>query len=257
MLKVDEVVVNGGNSHHTIENDANLSKEQHKLSLMRASLESFDPSFKEADDLMLRRFLRARNLNVEKAVPFFLKYQKWRKSFVPKGYISEAEVQDDLAHNKVLFGGLDKKGRPLTVLLARRHVQNSKVGGLEEFKRYCVYVLDKIVSRIPAGLEKFVVVVDLKGFGYSNTDIRGYIGAFSILQDCYPERLDKLLLVDAPKVFMIMWKMIYPFIDDNTKTKIEFVNNKQLKSTLLVLMDESQIPNIYGGTVSLTPIQDA
>ncbi|KAK9668989.1 hypothetical protein RND81_13G101100 [Saponaria officinalis] len=205
------------------------------------------------DDLTLRRFLRACNLDVEKAVPFFLKYGKWRTSFVPKGYISEAEVQNDLSHNKVLLGGLDKKGRPLTVFFARRHFQNPK---LDDFKRYCVYVLDKMVARIPTGQEKFVVIGDLTGFAYSNTDIRGYLGAFSILQDCYPERLEKLLLVDAPKLFMIMWKMIYLFIDDNTKTKIEFVDSKQLKSTLLEFMDESQLPDVYGGMVSLTPIQD-
>lgn len=41
-----------------------------------------------------------------------------------------------------------------------------------------------------------------------------------VFQDCYPERLGKLYIVHAPKVFMAVWKIIYPFIDDNTKTKV-------------------------------------
>jgi hypothetical protein len=36
--------------------------------------------------------------------------------------------------------------------------------------------------RMPAGEEKFVSIADLKGWGYSNSDIRGYLAALSILQ---------------------------------------------------------------------------
>ncbi|KAH9613633.1 hypothetical protein KSS87_019948 [Heliosperma pusillum] len=298
--------VNAGNLQQS-ENDDNggeatatttTLKEQQNLSLMRAYLESHDPSSKEVDDVTLGRFLRARNLDVEKAALLFLKYQNWRNNFVPKGYISEAEVQDDLAQNKAFLGGFDKKKRPVAVIYGNRHTQHSKAGGLDEFKRFCVYTLDKIIARfisklwttfdflnfmiseiyfifvnsnhfgfvsqltdykisIPDGQEKFVVIAELKGFGYSNSDIRGYLGAFSILQDSYPERLGKLFFVDAPKLFMIMWKMVYPFLDNNTKSKIEFLDSKQLKSTLLEIMEESQQPDIYGGTLPLVPIQDA
>ncbi|KAL9231559.1 hypothetical protein vseg_006776 [Gypsophila vaccaria] len=237
--------------------DATSNKEQHRLSLLRAFVESRDPSSKEEDDLMLRRFLRARDLDVEKAASFFLKYLKWKKSFIPKGYVSEDEIKFDLEHNKMFLGGLDKTGRPITVVYGGRHFQNPKPGGLDEFKRYCVYNLEKIIARMPPGQEKFVAIADVKGWGYSNSDIRGYLGALSVLQDCYPERLGKMYIVHAPRVFMTAWKMIYPFIDDNTKRKIAFVDSKQLKSKLLEDIDESQIPDVYGGKLPLTPIQDA
>lgn len=35
---------------------------------------------------------------------------------------------------------------------------------------------------MPQGQEKFVVIGDLDGWGYSNSDLRGYLGALSILQ---------------------------------------------------------------------------
>jgi hypothetical protein len=42
------------------------------------------------------------------------------------------------------------------------------------------------------------------------------------MQDFYPERLGKLFLVHAPYVFMAVWKIVYPFIDENTKKKVRF-----------------------------------
>ncbi|KAL9243356.1 hypothetical protein vseg_017252 [Gypsophila vaccaria] len=251
----NEVVVDGGDlAGHSSECNA---KEEHCLSLVRAFVETRDCSCKEVDDSTLRRFLRARNLDVEKAGLLFLKYLQWKKSFVPKGYISEAEIQSDVAQNKTFLAGFDKKGRPVALVYGARHFQNSKPGGVDDFKRYCVYTLDKIIARMPSAQENFVAIGDVKGWGYSNSDIRGYLGALSVMQDCYPERLGKLFIVNAPKIFMTVWKMIYPFIDDNTKTKIVFVDKKQLKSTLLEDIDESQLPDVYGGKLPLTPIQDA
>lgn len=36
--------------------------------------------------------------------------------------------------------------------------------------------------RMPSGQEKFVCIGDLEGWGYSSSDIRGYLAALSILQ---------------------------------------------------------------------------
>ncbi|TKY73718.1 Random slug protein 5 [Spatholobus suberectus] len=230
--------------------DAELTK----ISLMRAFVESRDPSSEEVDDLMIRRFLRARSLDVEKASAMFLKYMKWKRSFVPNGYISPSEIAEDIAQGKMYVQGIDKKGRPITVAFAAKHLQNKNRG--DGFKRYVVFALEKLCSRMPPGQEKFLAIADIKGWGYANSDIRGYMNALSILQDCYPERLGKLFIVHAPFMFMTVWKIIYPFIDDNTKKKIVFVENKKLKSTLLEEIDESQLPDIYGGQMPLVPIQD-
>lgn len=226
-----------------------------KISLMRTLVESRDPSSKEVDDLMIRRFLRARDLDVDKASAMFLKYMKWRKSFVPSGSVSPSEIPDDLAQEKMYVQGVDKKGRPITVAFAAKHFQNKN--GLDAFKRYVVFALEKLCSKMPPGEEKFVSIADIKGWGYANSDIRGYLGALTILQDYYPERLGKLFIVHAPYMFMKVWKIIYPFIDDNTKKKIVFVENKKLKATLLEEIDESQLPEIYGGKLPLVPIQDS
>ncbi|KAK4735791.1 hypothetical protein R3W88_010052 [Solanum pinnatisectum] len=237
--------------------DATINKEEmNKISLVRAVVEKQDPSSKEVDDYAIRRFLRARDLDVDKASTMLLKYLKWKKSFVPNGYISPTEIPNEIAHNKMFLQGVDKLGRPIAVVFGGRHIPN-KQGGLEEFKRFVVLALDKLCSRTSPGREKFVVIGDLQGFGYSSSDVRAYLGALSILQDCYPERLGKLIVVHVPYIFWTMWKLVYPFIDNNTKKKITFVENKRLTETLLQDIDESQLPDIYGGKMPLVPIHEA
>lgn len=85
----------------------------------------------EVDNLMIRRFLRARDLDIEKASNLFLKYLSWRRTFVPNGSISTSEIPNELTHNKLFMQGLDKNGRPIVVCFGGRHKQND----LEEFKR--------------------------------------------------------------------------------------------------------------------------
>uniref|UniRef100_A0A7N0TML0 CRAL-TRIO domain-containing protein n=1 Tax=Kalanchoe fedtschenkoi TaxID=63787 RepID=A0A7N0TML0_KALFE len=227
--------------------------EKSKVGIMRARVEREDPSAKDVDNLMLRRFLRARELDIDKASNMFLKYLNWRRTFVPNGFISESEITKNIEHNKLFMQGRDKLGRPIVFVYAARHLPTT----VEEVKRYVVYTLDKIISRMPSGQEKYITLTDVEGWGYANTDIRGALAALSILQDCYPERLGKMFIINAPYIFMAMWKVIYPFIDSKTKKKIVFVEKKKQLSTLLEEIDESQLPEIFGGKLKLVPIQEA
>ncbi|GFZ17304.1 Sec14p-like phosphatidylinositol transfer family protein [Actinidia rufa] len=167
---------------------------------------------------MIRRFLRARDLDIGRASAMFLKYLKWRRTFVPNGFVSASEIPNEIKQNKMFIQGSDKQGRVIAVAFAGRHFPIK--GGLDEVKRFVVFSLDKICSRMPTGQEKFAVIGDLEGWGYKSSDIRAYLGALTILQ-------------------------------------IVFVENKKLRSTLLEDIDESQLPEIYGGKLPLVPIQDS
>ncbi|MQM18914.1 hypothetical protein Taro_051913 [Colocasia esculenta] len=232
----------------------NSDTERKKVALMRACVEKEDPAAKEVDDQTLRRFLRARDLDINKASSLFLKYLKWRRTQVPKGFISEAEIQNELSQDKLFTQGFDKKGRPIGVVMGGRHVYAKR--NIDEFRRSVAYGLDKICSRMPPGQEKFLFIGDLQGWSYSNCDIRAYVAALDIMQNCYPERLGKVFLIHVPSIFMKVWKIIYPFIDNNTKQKFVFVEDKNLRETLLEDIDESQLPDIYGGKLPLVRVQD-
>ncbi|XP_041997348.1 phosphatidylinositol transfer protein 3-like [Salvia splendens] len=171
----------------------------------------------EVDEATLRKFLRARDLDIEKASVMLIKYMAWRRKFVPRGSISASEAPNHIAHNKVFMQGTDKRGCPVALVFGAKHFPSK--GTYEELKRYAVFGLDKICSRIPYGEEKFTIIVDLEGFGYFNSVVRGYIAVLSILQDYYPERLKKLFFVHVSYVFMTAWKLVYPFVDKNTRKR--------------------------------------
>lgn len=227
-----------------------------KVNLMRVFVEGQDPLAKEVDNFTIRRFLRARDLDIEKASAMFLKYLKWRREAIPNGFISYEEAQNELRQEKLYYQGLDKKGRPIAVVFGAKHYSAKR--NIDEFKRYVVYVLEKFGASMPRGQEMFVCIADVQGWGYySNCDIRAYLAALEIMQNYYPERLGKVFIIHVPYIFMKAWKIIYPFIDKNTRKKFVFVEDKDLISTLLEEIDESQLPEIYGGKLPLVPVDAA
>ncbi|KAL8502194.1 hypothetical protein ACS0TY_021347 [Phlomoides rotata] len=184
----------------------------------------------------------------------YMKHLAWRRTFVPEGSISASEVSNQIAHNKVFMQGTDKRGCPVLIVFGAKHFPDKR--SIDELKRLVVFCLDKLCSRIPDGEEKFITIVDLKEVGYSNIDVRGYIAALSILQDNYPERLMKMFILHAPYIFMKAWKIVCPFIDKRINEKIIFVEKKKVRHTLMEEIEESQLPEIYGGKLQLFPIQD-
>jgi hypothetical protein len=67
--------------------------------------------------------------------------------------------------------------------------------------------------------------------------------------DHYPERLGTLLVINAPMMLSIAWKVIQAFLDDVTKTKIKIVGSdpKQWQPILFEMVDRAQVPRMYGG----------
>ncbi|EXB81190.1 hypothetical protein L484_013130 [Morus notabilis] len=106
--------------------------EKSKVAILKALLQREDPSSsQEVDDYELRRFLRARDMDIEKASNMFLKYRSWKKSFMPNGSISASEIPQQISHDKLFMQGFDKQGRPIVVVFGARH----KPGKVDDFRR--------------------------------------------------------------------------------------------------------------------------
>lgn len=228
-----------------------------KVAQLRALVQAQDEDHraKEVDNLTLRRFLRARGHNVDKAAAMLLKSLRWRAETAPGGTVREEQVRGELEQDKIYMGGVDRTGRPIIVGLLAKHYSANR--DMAEFKSFVVYFFDKICARIPRGQEKFLAIMDLKGWGYANCDVRAYIAAIEIMQNYYPERLGKALMINVPYIFLKVWKtMIYPFIDANTRDKFVFVDDKSLRETLRREIDESQLPEFLGGKMPLVSLKD-
>ncbi|XVE56489.1 hypothetical protein DITRI_Ditri04bG0014400 [Diplodiscus trichospermus] len=207
------------------ENSESNQIEKTKISVMRTLVETQDPSSKI----------------VQKASAMFLKYQKWRRSFVPGGPASPSEVTHEIGQNKMFLQGSCKKGRPILVGLAAKHFPNK--GGLEELKR------------CPQEKRNSFYLEILK---VGDMQTATSVDTLQFYLPCRTTTLkDKVFIVHAPYIFMTVWKIAYPFIDEKTRKKIAFVDNKKLNKTLLEEIDESQLPEKYGGRLPLVLIHDS
>ena len=104
-----------------------------------------------------------------------------------------------------------------------------------KFKRYeCVCILD---------LSQLTVAK----VGKRATNITKVQSAIDSL--CFPETLNKMVIVNAPGFFTMTWKVIRGWIDQRTAAKVEVIGSCQRKllETLSNFVDPDELPSDYGG----------
>jgi len=72
-------------------------------------------------------------------------------------------------------------------------------------------------------LRRWTWCIDIHGFGLRHTNPRTSLELLTLLECAYPERLKRMLIVDAPSAFWLLWRAVKPFIQEKTAAKIEFV----------------------------------
>jgi len=65
---------------------------------------------------------------------------------------------------------------------------------------------------------------------------------------CFPETMNRTLVINAPVFFSMTWKIIKGWIDPRTAGKIELISSrKSWEARMRELVDEDQLPSDYGG----------
>eukprot|EP01120_Amphizonella_sp_Union-15-10_P014285 TRINITY_DN6872_c0_g1_i1.p1 TRINITY_DN6872_c0_g1~~TRINITY_DN6872_c0_g1_i1.p1 ORF type:complete len:336 (-),score=63.68 TRINITY_DN6872_c0_g1_i1:100-1107(-) len=196
-------------------------------------------------DYCLFRYLRAREWNLRKAQEMLAGTLKWRREFQPHKITAKdvlVELQND---GKMYRNGFDKIGRP--ILYMKPGLDNTPPSQKEVKLKYLVYVMEKtLLAAASKHREKITLLIDYHGASNMNgiASMKLSKEVLNILQSHYPERLGLALLFNAPWAFTIFWKLITPFIDPNTKKKINILTGL---SDLVKWVDEDQLEECYGG----------
>lgn len=65
---------------------------------------------------------------------------------------------------------------------------------------------------------------------------------------CFPETMNRTLVINAPRFFAITWNVVKGWLDPRTASKIELISSrKNWEARLLELVDADQLPSDYGG----------
>lgn len=227
----------------------------------------------ETGDDALLRYLRARNGHVEKASAAYAATAAWRE----EGRIEElrgtsgadalgadvAIVRRYLPHSQA---GVDREGGPLIFkhMGAQLRVKQAcERDGLtlDGLARYNAWLNETYMAALDdAGAREWSVVVDAAGWHLGLFNWWGYQmlkQTATVDAAHYPELLHTMVVVNAPSMLAVAWRVISTWVDDETRRKIQIISERspdKAREALKQLADASQLPAQYGG--SAPPLAD-
>jgi len=158
------------------------------------------------------------------------------------------------------FHGVDKLGRPVYIerIGALSISKILKVTSLHNLFQYYVQEYEHLVDVIlpscseKAGrpIEQTLTILDMDGLGIGHFtgQSRSIVSQLAhISQHYYPEILGRMLIINCPTIFTIMWNFVKPLLDEKTVSKISVFGSKW-RDVLSDLVDSDQLPTFLGGT---------
>lgn len=201
-------------------------------------------------DACLKRYLEARNWNVEKAKKMLEETLAWRSTYKPEE-IRWHEVAMEGETGKLFRANFhDRVGR--TVLILKPGLQNTK--SMENQIKHLVYLMENAMLNLPEGQEEMAWLIDFTGWSFTtNVPVRTARDTINILQDHYPQRLAVAFLYNPPRIFEAFWKIVKYFMDPKTFQKVKFVYPKNKESVELMrsYFDVDNLPIEFGGKATM------
>ncbi|KAJ5312660.1 hypothetical protein PENANT_c007G01046 [Penicillium antarcticum] len=166
----------------------------------------------------LLRYLRATKWNVSEAETRLQSTLTWRREYglakLTPEYIS---IENETGKQVIL--GFDINGRPCLYLLPSNQNTEKSDRQLE----HLVFMLERVIDIMPPGQETTALIVNFKETkSGQNASIGQAKQTLSFLQNHYPERLGRALVLNVPFLISGFFKLITPFIDPNTREKLKF-----------------------------------
>ncbi|XP_076939762.1 uncharacterized protein LOC143608676 [Bidens hawaiensis] len=206
-------------------------------------------------DACLKRYLEARNWNVDKAKKMLEETLVWRSTYKPEE-IRWPEIAVEGETGKVFRSNFrDRFGR--TVLIMRPGMQNTKE--MDNQIRHLVYLIENAILNLPEGQEEMVWLIDFTGLSLStNVSVKTARETISILQNHYPQRLAVAFLYNPPRIFYAFWRIVKYFLDPKTFQKVKFVYPKNKESVELMqsCFDVDNLPSEFGGKATMKYVHE-
>ncbi|KAF4667739.1 hypothetical protein FOL47_003408 [Perkinsus chesapeaki] len=229
------------------------------------------------EDMNMLRFIRGYSHEKER-VPATVSYLRgmlrWRKSEgadekmdmlmatpirdIPRCPLVDPECIKPL---EWYFYGMSKFGTPVVYMKIPSASTYTKLGLDRCMEQHVVEM--EIIERIKMQLRysgwkgyKHMMVIDIKNVGLSHgkgSFVNGFKKQLNIDQYYYPEVLSKMVVVNAGVVISTLWKMVKPWVDPITVSRIKISGSHPVKA-ISEFVDPKFIPKEYGGEGELEPI---
>ncbi|KAG8378488.1 hypothetical protein BUALT_Bualt08G0142300 [Buddleja alternifolia] len=214
----------------------------------------------ERSDVILLKFLRARDFKVKEALTMLKSVVAWRKEFKIEELLEEEIIGEGL-EKVVYIHGVDKEQHPVCYNafgeFQDKELYSNTFADAEKrakFLKYYIQFLEKNIRKLdfsPDGICTIVQITDLKnspGLILFKKELRQATNqALQLLQDNYPEFVAKQVFINVPWWYVAYNRMISPFLTQRTKSKFVFAGPTRTTETLFKYIAPEQVPVQYGG----------
>ncbi|CAG7883544.1 unnamed protein product [Brassica rapa] len=197
-------------------------------------------------DVILLKFLRARDFKVGDSLRMLEKCLEWREEFKTEKLTEEDLGFKDLEGRVAYMRGYDKEGHPVCY---------NAYGVFKE--RECL-VLERGVKLLhfkPGGVNSIIQVTDLKDMPKRELRVASN-QILSLFQDNYPEMVATKIFINVPWYFSVIYSMFSPFLTHRTKSKFVISKEGNAAETLYKFIRPEDIPVQYGGLSRPTDSQN-
>ncbi|XP_063448781.1 retinal-binding protein-like [Mytilus trossulus] len=229
------------------------------------ALQQFRENVKDVIDLInydVEKFLRARSFDVKKAEQMLRASVEFRQKAKVDTILKEYKIPEVM--DKYLTGGFcghAKDGSPIRVELygnidLKGLMRSTKKSDFERNKLHqCEWTVrdwEEQSKKLGYPVDGMTVICDMGNTGTSALWLPGikmHLSLVKMLEDNYPEMLKRLLVINAPRIFPILYRISKPLISEDTKQKIH-VKGGDYKDLLLRYIDADNLPACYGGKLT-------
>ncbi|KAF3593437.1 hypothetical protein DY000_02026500 [Brassica cretica] len=207
-------------------------------------------------DVILLKFLRARDFKVGDSLRMLEKCLEWREEFKTEKLTEEDLGFKDLEGRVAYMRGYDKEGHPVCYnaygVFKEREMYERVFGDeekLNKFLRWRVQVLERGVKLLhfkPGGVNSIIQVTDLKDMPKRELRVASN-QILSLFQDNYPEMVATKIFINVPWYFSVIYSMFSPFLTHRTKSKFVMSKEGNAAETLYKFIRPEDIPVQYGG----------
>ncbi|PKU79324.1 patellin-6 [Dendrobium catenatum] len=210
----------------------------------------------ERADVVLQKFLRARDFSASLAHAMLLRCLEWRAEFAADGVVEEKLGFEELEGVVAYMHGWDRAGHPVCYNgygVFKDRAKYDRVFGdgekLKRFLRWRVQVMERGVRLLqlkPGGINSIIQVTDMKDF--PRRELRELSNQIlPLFQNNYPEMVAIKVFINVPWYFSMIYSMISPFLTERTKSKFVIVRNGNVAETLYRFIRPELLPVQYGG----------
>ncbi|KAI1935112.1 Phosphatidylinositol transfer protein (PITP) [Ophidiomyces ophidiicola] len=172
----------------------------------------------------LLRYLRATKWNLADATQRLQATLTWRREYGVKEHTPEyISVENETGKQVIL--GFDNSGRPCLYLNpAQQNTEHS-----DRQIQHLVFMIERVIDLMGPDQESLALLVNFKQTrSGQNATIGQGRQTLNILQNHYPERLGRAMVINMPLVILGFMKLITPFIDPQTREKLKFNEDLRL-----------------------------